>query len=219
MTKSAGDITGELRRVGVVAVLRAPSSAAAYDAAMALAAGGVRGIEVTYSTPGAAAAIRRIRAAQGSGLLVGAGTVLSAEHVTEAADAGAAFLVSPGNDPEVAAAMRSAGPASCLGALTPTEVMVAWRSGADIVKLFPASLGGPSYLRSLRGPLPHIPLMPTGGVVPANLRAWLDAGAIAVGAGRELCSSALMTARDWSEIERRARAFSDAFRAAEGAAA
>ena len=87
------------------------------------------------------------------------------------------------------------------------------------MKLFPASLGGPSYLRSLRGPLPHIPLMPTGGVVPANLRAWLDAGAIAVGAGREMCSSALMTARDWSEIERRARAFSDAFRDAEGAAA
>ena len=158
-----------------MAVLRAPSSAAAYDAAMALAAGGVRGIEVTFSTPGAAAAIRRIRAAQGPGLLVGAGTVLSAEHVAEAADAGAAFLVSPGNDPEVAAAMRSAGPAACLGALTPTEVMAAWRSGADIVKLFPASLGGPSYLRSLRGPLPHIPLMPTGGVVPANLRAWLDA--------------------------------------------
>lgn len=219
LTSSAGGIADELRRAGVIAVLRAPSPETAYDAVMTLADGGITGIEVTYSTPGAAAVIERLQAAGRPELLIGAGTILSAGQAAEAAGAGASFLVSPGYDPEVAAAMRAAGTAVFFGALTPSEVMRAWQGGADVVKLFPASLGGPAYLRSIRGPLPHVPLLPTGGVDPASLGAWLAAGAVAVGAGSELCPAALMAAGDWPEIKRRAGAFAAAFRAAQEVAA
>ena len=199
-------ILESLRRHQVVAVLRAPDHASAMRGVAAVVAGGVRAIEVTYSTPQAARVIRDLRA-EHADIVVGAGTVTTATQVAESVAAGAEFLVCPGTAPAVASAMRESGTPYLLGALTPTEVMTAVDLGAEIVKLFPGSLGGPGYLRTLRGPFPVVPLMPTGGVSIGNARAWLDAGAVCLGAGSELASRDLLAAGDDAEITRRARAF------------
>ena len=200
-----------LRRAGVVAVLRAPSADAALLAVDALVAGGITGIEITYSTPEAVRAIGEIDRRYGGRVYLGAGTVLTADQAREAVTAGARFLVSPGIEPALAEAMLGTGAAVCLGALTPSEVMLATRLGAHVVKVFPASLGGPGYLRALRGPFPAVPFMPTGGVTAGNVGDWLAAGAIAVGAGSELASAASMSAGRWELIENTAREFASAF--------
>jgi 2-dehydro-3-deoxyphosphogluconate aldolase/(4S)-4-hydroxy-2-oxoglutarate aldolase len=196
-----------LRRAGVVAVIRALSADAAVRAVAALVAGGIRGIEIAYSTPDAAQVIAELDRRHGLSIFLGAGTVLTAAQAVEARQAGARFLVSPGTDQQLAPAMLATGAAVFLGALTPTEVMAAIRLGAQAVKIFPASLGGPAYLRALRGPFPDVALMPTGGVNADNLADWFDAGAVAVGAGSELCSPAAMRVGRWKEIEQSARRF------------
>jgi 2-dehydro-3-deoxyphosphogluconate aldolase/(4S)-4-hydroxy-2-oxoglutarate aldolase len=213
---SAADLDplAPLREAVVVAVLRAPSAEAAVLATDALVAGGVTGIEVTYSTPDAAEVIRQVRARHGDGVYLGAGTVLTAAHAAEAVAAGAEFLVSPGTETGLAAAMLETGATVLSGALTPSEVMAALACGVHVVKLFPASLGGPSFLKALRGPFPHVSFVPTGGVNPSNLTDWLAAGAVAVGAGGELCSTAAMAAGDWAAITRVAAQFTAAGRAA-----
>lgn len=208
---------GRLRDAGVVAVLRAATADGAVRAVEALAAGGVRAVEITFSTPEAPAVIAELRARHGDGLVLGAGTVLEPEQAEAAAAAGAAFLVSPGLDDDVAPAMVATGAATLLGALTPTEVLRARRLGAHAVKIFPGSLAGPGYLRALRGPFPDLMLMPTGGVCAANVPEWLAAGAFAVGAGGELASAAAIAAERWAEITAGARAFTDALAAARAA--
>ncbi len=202
--------TAELRQAGVVAVLRAPSAAIAIEAVDALVAGGIRGIEITFSTPDAAQAIREISRRHGDRILLGAGTVFTPLQARDAVAAGARFLVSPGTDAVLAEAMLATGALVCLGALTPTEVMAATRLGAHVVKIFPASLGGPAYLKALRGPFPEVPFMPTGGVNADNLGAWLAAGAIAVGAGSEIAPPDALSGRRWDLIEAAARAFAAA---------
>jgi len=199
-----------LAAVGVVAVVRAPDPESAVRGVEALVAGGVTGIEITYSTPDAAAVIAELDRRHGDAIVLGAGTVLTSEQVVEAADAGATFLVSPGSDDELAETMRATGRTILLGALTPTEVMHVSKLGADAVKVFPASLGGPAYLRALRAPFPDVPFVPTGGVNAGNLGDWLAAGAFAVGAGGDLCSTADLAAGRWDDLEARARQFSDA---------
>jgi 2-dehydro-3-deoxyphosphogluconate aldolase / (4S)-4-hydroxy-2-oxoglutarate aldolase len=194
----------------VLAVVRAPSADSAVRAADALVAGGVTGIEITYSTPGAASAVRRIADAHGDAVYLGAGTVTTPDQAVEAAEAGARFLVSPGTRRRLTEAMRATGLLVLTGAMTPSEVMAAVEYGADVVKIFPASLGGPSFLRSLRGPFPDVPLMPTGGVTPDNVAEWIHAGAIAVGAGGELVSGADLAADRYDEVERKARLFAAA---------
>jgi 2-dehydro-3-deoxyphosphogluconate aldolase/(4S)-4-hydroxy-2-oxoglutarate aldolase len=194
----------------VLAVVRAPSADSAVRAADALVAGGVTGIEITYSTPDAASALTRIAERHGSTILLGAGTVTTPEQAAQAADAGAQFLVSPGTRRRLTEAMRATGLLVLTGALTPSEVMAAVEYGADVVKIFPASLGGPAFLRSLRGPFPDVPLMPTGGVTPDNLGEWIDAGALAVGAGGELVSMADLVAERYDVVERKARLFAAA---------
>jgi 2-dehydro-3-deoxyphosphogluconate aldolase/(4S)-4-hydroxy-2-oxoglutarate aldolase len=198
------------RDAGVFAVLRAPAAAAALDAIDALVRGGITGIEVTYSTPDAAAVIAEAIRRHGDVAYVGAGTVTAAAQAREAADAGAAFLVSPGTVPALAAQMRATGAVAMTGALTPTEVMTATAAGVDVVKIFPASAVGPSFLRALRGPFPDVPLMPTGGVTPENLAEWFAAGAVAVGAGGDLVPASALAAGDTDEVTRRARLFRDA---------
>jgi 2-dehydro-3-deoxyphosphogluconate aldolase/(4S)-4-hydroxy-2-oxoglutarate aldolase len=198
---------GELGRTGVVAVIRAASADAALAISRALVRGGVTGIEITFSTPGAAEAIRQARKELPSAL-VGAGTVLNAVDLAAACDAGARFLVSPHLDEKLVAAATERTIPFLPGALTPTEVVRAFAAGAACVKLFPGSAVGPSYLKALRGPLPHIPLMPTGGVDAKNLGEWLRAGAVAVGMGGNLASGAP------EQIELQARAVSAAFAAA-----
>lgn len=211
---SSTDELETLRQVGVVAVLRAPSPAAALAATEALLEGGVTGIEITYSTPDAAAVIAEIRRRHGDAVHLGAGTVLTAAHAQESAAAGAQFLVSPGTEPALAEAMLATGLTVLSGALTPSEVMAALAAGVHVVKLFPASLGGPALLRALRGPFPDVPFVPTGGVSPDNLADWLTAGAVAVGAGSELCSSAAMAAGDWAKVTASAAEFAAAAREA-----
>ena len=199
-----------LKSTRVLAVLRAPSAESALRAADALVDGGVTGLEITYSTPDAPAVIRAIAEKYGNRVYLGAGTVTTAEQAVTAADAGARFLVSPGTRETLTAAMRATGLVVMTGALSPSEVMAAVEFGSDVVKIFPASLGGPGYLRALRGPFPDVPLMPTGGVSPENIGDWFAAGAIAVGAGGDLVSSAALASEDWAEITRRAEAFSAA---------
>ncbi|MBC6463208.1 bifunctional 4-hydroxy-2-oxoglutarate aldolase/2-dehydro-3-deoxy-phosphogluconate aldolase [Actinomadura sp. HBU206391] len=196
----------------VVAVLRAPDPSSAVRGVEALVAGGVTGIEITYSTPDAPSVIAEIARRHGDDVLLGAGTVTTPEQAIEAVDAGARFLVSPGSTDELGRAMLATGVTLLLGALTPSEVMRVSALGAHAVKIFPASLGGPGYLRSLRGPFPAVPFVPTGGVNEENVGTWLSAGAVAVGAGGELCSTADLAAGRYGDIEHRARGFAEAVR-------
>jgi 2-dehydro-3-deoxyphosphogluconate aldolase/(4S)-4-hydroxy-2-oxoglutarate aldolase len=196
-----------LKSTRVLAVLRAPSAESALKAAEALVDGGVTGLEITYSTPDAPAVIRALNDKYGDRIYLGAGTVTTAEQANQAADAGARFLVSPGTRENLTAAMKATGLTVMTGALTPSEVMAAVEYGSDVVKIFPASLGGPAFLRALRGPFPDVPLMPTGGVSPENIGDWFAAGAIAVGAGSDLVSSAALASEDWAAITRRAEMF------------
>jgi 2-dehydro-3-deoxyphosphogluconate aldolase/(4S)-4-hydroxy-2-oxoglutarate aldolase len=204
------------RTTGILAVLRAPSPELALEASDAIIRGGVAGIEVTFSTPDAPAVIRELIARHGDAAYIGAGTVTTPEQATLAADAGAEFLVSPGTLPGLTGAMLDTGRVVMTGAMTPTEVMTALDLGVDVVKIFPASLGGPSYLGALRGPFPDAPLMPTGGVSPDNLAAWFAAGAVAVGAGGDLANGASIAASDWADIEQRAARFASALIAERG---
>lgn len=200
----------QLSMAVVVAVLRAPDTVSALRGVDALVAGGVTGIEITYSTPDAPSVISRIDQRYGDRVVLGAGTVRTPKQAREAVDAGARFLVSPGTTDELADAMLATGVPVLLGALTPSEVMHVAELGAHAVKVFPASLGGPAYLRALRAPFPDVPFVPTGGVNVANLAEWLEAGAVAVGAGGELCSTADLAAGRFSEVEDRAREFAKA---------
>ncbi|WP_341947404.1 bifunctional 4-hydroxy-2-oxoglutarate aldolase/2-dehydro-3-deoxy-phosphogluconate aldolase [Microbacterium sp. LWH11-1.2] len=210
------DRLARARTTGILAVLRAPSPELALEASEAIIRGGVTGIEVTFSTPDAPAVIRELIARHGDAAYVGAGTVTTPEQAALAADAGAEFLVSPGTLPDLTRTMLDTGRVVMTGAMTPTEVMSALALGVDVVKIFPASLGGPSYLGALRGPFPDAPLMPTGGVSPDNLAAWFAAGAVAVGAGGDLANGASIAASDWTDIEQRAARFATALSAVRG---
>lgn len=201
------DTLEKIRQLGLLAVIRGPSPELTLQMVAALVTGGVTGIEITYSTPQAAAVVRNLAAKFGREILLGMGTLTSPAQVDEAVAAGAQFIVSPHCDPELAVKMVASGLPAMIGALTPTEVFQARRLGSDVVKLFPGSLGGPAYLRALRGPYPDIPLMPTGGVSAENVGEWFAAGAYAVGAGSELCPPPLAKEGRFSEITTRAAAF------------
>ena len=196
-----------LREAAIVAVLRADSAEAAVRAADALAAGGVRALELTYTTPDAAAAIREVRSRHGADVLVGAGTIRTVAQVHESVEAGADFLVTPHLDPAVLGAMVASGRLAVPGVFTPSEVATALDAGALAVKLFPAATGGIGHLKALRGPFPGLQVMATGGIGVGDVRTWLDAGAIAVGAGSELCSMDLVRAERFDEVTETARAF------------
>jgi 2-dehydro-3-deoxyphosphogluconate aldolase/(4S)-4-hydroxy-2-oxoglutarate aldolase len=210
MTYSKADTLGEIRRIGLIAVLRAPSEELALQMVEALVTGGVTGIEITYSTPNAAAVVRALDGIHGSRIVLGMGTLTRPEQVDEAGAAGARFIVSPHTKAGLAEAMVGSGLATMIGALSPTEVEEAHARGADIVKIFPASLVGPSYIKSLRGPFPDIPMMPSGGVNAASLGDWLEAGAVAVSAGGELCPVDWARQGRFDAISDRAREFAAA---------
>jgi 2-dehydro-3-deoxyphosphogluconate aldolase/(4S)-4-hydroxy-2-oxoglutarate aldolase len=177
------DLAGALGAARVVAVLRAARSPA--SVIEAVVAGGISVVEITLDSPDAEAVIAAARS-RFPGVLVGAGTVRTASDVDRAVGAGAAFCVAPATVPDALERAASLGVPMVPGALTPSEVERAWGLGAPVVKLFPGSLGGPGYVRELRGPLGDVPLLVTGGVDAGNARAFLSAGAIAVGAGSSL---------------------------------
>jgi len=204
------DLLATLKANRILAVVRAPSAESAIRATEALVAGGITGIEITFSTPETPRVIRELAARYGEQIYLGAGTVTTPEEAAKAAEAGARFLVSPGTRRELTAVMKATGLLVMTGALTPSEVMAAIEYGVDVIKIFPASLGGPSFLKSLRGPFPNVPLMPTGGVTPENIGDWFAAGAVAVGAGGDLVSGADLAAERYDEVERKARLFRSA---------
>ncbi len=190
-----------LREIGIIPVIRADSADAAQAIVEALVEAGLAIAEITMTVPSAIEAIASVATHFGDKVLVGAGTVTDADTARRAADAGAEFIVTPCLVPEVIDAARRAEVAVLPGALTPTEVLEAFRLGGDMVKVFPAqNLGGASYLRALRGPFPQIPLIPTGGVTLDNVREMFDAGAAAVGVGSEMISKEALARRDYAAI-------------------
>ena len=202
-----------LEILGLLAVVRGESRGAAVEVSEALAEGGVLGVEITFTTPEAPRVIRDLNEEYGDRILLGAGTVTTHEQVEKAAEAGATFLVSPGCDPNLLPAMLGTGLLVLPGTLTPSEVMLARGLGAQAVKLFPGSSGGPSYLKALRGPFPDVPFVPTGGVSLENTADWFAAGAFAVGAGGALAPPSLQSC-DRDEVVENARRFAEAVRAA-----
>jgi len=206
MTKE--QVRARVLEVGIVPVVRAPSAKKALAAAEAVAAGGITIVELTMTVPGALDAIAELVKRAGKDIVIGAGTVLDAQTAQKCFDVGAQFLVSPGFDLETVKAARVAGKLIMAGALTPTEVIMAWKAGADFVKVFPASaVGGPSYLRALRGPLPQVPLVPTGGVNLNTAADFLRAGAAALGIGGELVSAAALESGDTTPITEAAKKY------------
>jgi 2-dehydro-3-deoxyphosphogluconate aldolase/(4S)-4-hydroxy-2-oxoglutarate aldolase len=202
-----------IRRVlefGIVPVVRAESASQAMAAAEAVCAGGLPIVEITMTVPGAVDVILRLSKSLGKQVLVGAGTVLDAESAQKCMDAGAQFLVSPGLDLETVKLAREAGVMMMAGTLTPTEVITAWKAGADFVKIFPCgAVGGPNYIKALKGPLPQVLMIPTGGVNLNTAAEFLQAGASALGIGGELVSMAALRSGNTQEITASAKRYVD----------
>jgi 2-dehydro-3-deoxyphosphogluconate aldolase/(4S)-4-hydroxy-2-oxoglutarate aldolase len=171
---------------GIVAIVRTPNGARLAEAARALLDGGLGAVEITMTVPDALAVLRQVRQALGDRLLLGAGTILDAETGRAALLAGADFLVAPTLDLDLIRLCRRYDRPVFPGAFTPTEILRAWEAGADIVKVFPAEVLGPAFFKALRGPLPQIRLMPTGGVDLTTAAAFLEAGAACLGVGSQL---------------------------------
>lgn len=203
-----------LTECGVVAVIRAQSAGQLLDIAKALLEGGVTGIEVTMSTPKAIIGIEKLSDALGDKIVVGVGTVLDAATCSAAIHAGAEFVVSPVFCPAVVETTRKLGKVSIPGAFTPTEILTAWSTGADVVKVFPATAMGPQYIKDLLAPMPFLRLTPTGGVSAKNAGEWIKVGAVAVGAGSTLVTKEAMTHSDWAAITANGREFISAIAAA-----
>ncbi|MEI8383414.1 MAG: bifunctional 4-hydroxy-2-oxoglutarate aldolase/2-dehydro-3-deoxy-phosphogluconate aldolase [Planctomycetota bacterium] len=185
---------------GLVAIIRASSSEQLVNVARALHEGGVDIIEVTFTTPGVVEVISALKRELGKQVLIGAGTVLDPETARTAILAGAEFLVSPTVNLDVIKLALRYDKGIMPGAYTPTEVLTAWEAGADIVKLFPADIGGPAYLKALKGPLPQIRIMPTGGVNLQTLKDFVKAGACAVGLGGQLVEKDAIERGDFARI-------------------
>lgn len=192
---------------GIVAVIRADSGEKLTEVAEALLAGGVDVMEVTFTVPGAVRVLENVSDKMGDRVLLGAGTVLDTETARAALLAGAQFIVSPSTNIEVIRLCQRYDKLVMPGALTPTEVVTAWEAGADIVKIFPSDLTGPSYLKALHGPLPQVRLMPTGGVNLETAADFLRAGACALGVGGSLVESRAVAEGDMARIESLARQF------------
>jgi 2-dehydro-3-deoxyphosphogluconate aldolase/(4S)-4-hydroxy-2-oxoglutarate aldolase len=201
----SGTFVDALTRARVMAIIRGTDGGAAFATSLALFDEGVRFVEISLTTPGACGAIEKVRAQLPEGAQIGAGTVLTAADVADVEAAGAQFVVTPAVTPSVVVAAERGLPVAA-GALTPTEAVTAVQQGASVVKLFPASIGGPSYLKAVRDPFPHIPFLAVGGVGLAELDAHLAAGAIGVGVGGPLVGDA-PSGGDLVALRERARAY------------
>jgi 2-dehydro-3-deoxyphosphogluconate aldolase/(4S)-4-hydroxy-2-oxoglutarate aldolase len=193
----------DLKRVldcGIVAVIRSPDSQQLVEVANALADGGVTVIEITMSVPDALDVLRRVRQSLGDRVLLGAGTVLDPETARAVLLAGAEYIVAPTVNLEVIRLCQRYDKLVMPGAFTPTEILAAWEAGADIVKVFPADVVGPAFFKALRGPLPHIRLMPTGGVELDSAASFLRAGACCLGVGGQLVEPKAVAERNFDRI-------------------
>lgn len=197
-----------MERVGLIPVLRAKSVAQGRAVVDAMIAGGVNIVEVTMTVPGAIDLLKDLKREYGSKLLLGSGTVTTAEQAQATIDAGAEFVVSPSLHPEVISVTRKNKKISCPGALTPTEAITAWNAGADYVKIFPCSaVGGASYLKALLAPFPHLKLIPTGGVTLQTAAGFIQAGARALGVGSDLVNLSAVDAGHPETITESAKAY------------
>lgn len=198
----------QMRRIeacGIVAIIRANSANELIDAAAAIHAGGVDVIEVTMTTPNALQVISDVSSTYGNTVLVGAGSVLDAETARAVMLAGAEFIVSPVTRADVIEICNRYGKVVIPGAFTPTEILMAWEAGADYVKVFPSSGVGASYIKDVKAPLPHIPLVPTGGINVENAGEFISAGATALGVGSALVNNQLIEAREFGSLTERAK--------------
>ncbi|MBP5216498.1 MAG: bifunctional 4-hydroxy-2-oxoglutarate aldolase/2-dehydro-3-deoxy-phosphogluconate aldolase [Bacilli bacterium] len=183
-------VTKELIACGIVAVIRGKDEETAFCLAQSIAKGGIRGLEVTFTVPNAEKVIERLIAANLPGAIVGAGSVMDIASCEKAIKAGARFIVAPNFDEEILACCLKNQIPYYPGCFTPTEIARAYHKGAELVKLFPGSALGPGYVKAVHGPLPDVPLMPTGGVDLDNLEQWVKAGVVAVGVGSCLTNAA-----------------------------
>jgi 2-dehydro-3-deoxyphosphogluconate aldolase/(4S)-4-hydroxy-2-oxoglutarate aldolase len=207
-----------VERAGIVAVIRMKEPERVRAVVDAIAEGGVRVLEVTMTVPGAVDLIASLAPTMPEGFYFGAGTVLDAETVARVVDAGAQFVVSPVFRRDVISASHARGVPVMPGCFTPTEILDAWDAGADIVKVFPATALGPTFFRDLRGPLPQVKVMPTGGVSIDNAGEWIRAGAVAVGVGTALLDAAAIADGDYAVLRRNAERIVANVRSARGQA-
>ena len=205
--RTRAEVVSEIERTGVVAVMRLSDASVIRDVAGALADGGLTALEVTMTVPGAVDLIAELSGTLPRTCMVGAGTVVGARTAADVIRAGAAFVVSPVLQPDVMAACRDADVAVVPGCFSPTEILSAAAAGADIVKVFPATSLGPSFIRDVRAPLPELKLMPTGGVTRQNAGDWIRAGAVAIGVGTALVDAQAVRERRFDLLTEGARHF------------
>ncbi|HEY6045188.1 MAG TPA: bifunctional 4-hydroxy-2-oxoglutarate aldolase/2-dehydro-3-deoxy-phosphogluconate aldolase [Pyrinomonadaceae bacterium] len=209
------EVIQRIRDTGVIPVVRASSAEEAVAVVDAIKAGGVSILEITMTVPGAVSVIKELAQRFGDEAVVGAGTVLDPETAQKCIEAGAKFIVSPALNPDTIARCRQLDVPVMPGALTPTEIVQAWNAGADFVKVFPCgAVGGASYIKSIKAPLPHIVLVPTGGVTLATARSFIEAGAAAIGVGADLVDVNAIRAGKPERITEAARAYVDQLRTA-----
>ena len=213
-TDIRADTVRRIEACGVVAVIRLQDGSRLRAVVDALAAGGITSLEVTMTVPRAIELIGEIAPTLPPGFLIGAGTVVDAETARAAIDAGARFIVGPVFRPAVIEAAHAEGAAAMPGCFSPTEILAAWEAGADLVKVFPATALGPAYFKDLRGPMPQVRLMPTGGVSLENAGDWIRAGAVAIGVGGALVDPKLVAAGNYGGITERAKRFIERVRTA-----
>jgi 2-dehydro-3-deoxyphosphogluconate aldolase/(4S)-4-hydroxy-2-oxoglutarate aldolase len=205
---TSAQVRDRILDIGIIPVVRAASTREAILAVEAVTAGGIPIVELTMTVPGAISVIAELVRTMGKDTMVGAGTVLDPETARRCVNAGAEFIVSPGFDPATVQLVKQQDKLMMAGALTPTEVITAWKAGSDFVKIFPCgNLGGPKYIKALKGPLPQVPMIPTGGVSLETAADFIRAGAAALGIGGELISPGALKSGDTSEITRIARLF------------
>jgi 2-dehydro-3-deoxyphosphogluconate aldolase / (4S)-4-hydroxy-2-oxoglutarate aldolase len=210
--RTRAEIVSALTNPGVLAIVRMQKPAPLMEIVEALLAGGVTAAEISLSTPNALEAFRVARAKLGERACLGVGTVIDATTCRAALEAGAEFIVTPICRPELVALAHAADRAILLGAFTPTEAQTAHEAGADFIKIFPADDLGPGYMKALRAPLPHLRLVPTGGVGLQNLAEYFKAGCPAVGVASSLVPAKALQDGDWPEVTRRASEFAAAAR-------
>lgn len=218
MTKA--ELLQRIRDIGIIPVVRASSADEAIQVVEAIRAGGVSLLEITMTVPGAVKVIETLTKEFGDEAIVGAGTVLDAETASACVAAGAKFIVSPALNLETISFCREHDVAVMPGALTPTEIVTAWNAGADFVKVFPCgAMGGASYIKSLKAPLPQIELVPTGGVTLTTAASFIQAGAAAIGVGADLVDVKAIRAGHPEKVTTAAQAYVDAVRSARASSA
>jgi 2-dehydro-3-deoxyphosphogluconate aldolase / (4S)-4-hydroxy-2-oxoglutarate aldolase len=214
------EISKRIETTGILPIVRAPSAEGAASAARAILAAGIDVVEITMTVPNALDLLRKLRAEIGQDVLLGAGTVLDAQTARDCIAAGVEFIVAPGFDIETVRACHALDKPCMPGALTPTEVITAWNAGADMVKIFPCSaMGGASYLRALKAPLPHVKMLPTGGVDVTTAADFIKAGAAAIGVGAAVIDLKLLAKEGPGAVTERCRQLVAVVRAARASGA